>query len=399
MRLTPRREPVPVVAGCGFATAELRFTILVDTAPSTLSPPPTARRGVFRRFLWLWIALAVLAAVAAGIIVWQIQPTEYYAIRPGSVRDTTEIIRVDGAETYDPVGEIGFTTVSVLQNITRWERRRYEGDPTVTVVPGSVINGENTPDEKREIDRQRMQDSMDVATLVALDYLGYEVELDGSGAEIVDVGEGTPAETVLEVGDVVVGVGDGIVSLSDDLVVAVRDRAPGDEIELVIDRQASGEVERVTVVLAEKPDEEGVAFLGVSMRTFDIRTSSTVDVTFDLDGVGGPSAGLAFTLGVIDVLTPGELTGGVVVATTGAILADGSVGPVGGVAQKAVAARKAGAALFIVPSTEYEEALTQAGDMPVAAADTLEEALAVLDSFGGSGLAIGELDDEDEPGS
>ena len=372
--------------------------MVIDTAPPTLpaaaAPPVPPAAGFFRRHMWWWVGLGLaLGSTIAGVIVWQIQPTDYYAIRPGAVTDTTNIIEIDGIETFDPDGEIGFTTVSILQNITRWERRRYDGDPTVTVLHESVINGDSTPDEKRVIDRQRMQDSMAVATLVALRYLGYDVELSGGGAVLLNISEGTPADGVLEVGDVIVMVDDDPIALSDDLFNAIRSRAPGDEVELVIERAGSGDEERVTVVLAEQPEVEGVALLGVEPQTIDLVATSPFDISFDIENVGGPSAGLAFTLGVIDVLTPGELTGGARVATTGAILRDGTVGPVGGVAQKTVAARQAGADLFIVPSTEYEEALTQAGDMPVAMADTVEEALDVLHDFGGVSLAIGALGD------
>src|SRR5690606_3334077 len=99
---------------------------------------------------------------------------------------------------------------------------------------------------------------------------------------------------------------------------------------------------------------------------------------------GGPSAGLAFTLALIDLLTPGELTGGHKVAVTGTIRLDGSVGPVGGGAQKAIAARNAGYEVFLVPPDELEEVKTTlGGDFAVIAVSTLDEALEALVSLGG----------------
>ena len=108
-------------------------------------------------------------------------------------------------------------------------------------------------------------------------------------------------------------------------------------------------------------------------------------MNIDLRQVGGPSGGLAFTLAVLDVLTPGELTGGVPIGVTGTIDLDGNVGPVGGVAQKTATVRRAGAKLFLVPSDEYTEARAHAGKgLRVARADTLDQALAVLATLPGS---------------
>jgi PDZ domain-containing protein len=99
--------------------------------------------------------------------------------------------------------------------------------------------------------------------------------------------------------------------------------------------------------------------------------------------VSGPSAGLAFTLAIIDDLTPGDLTGGKRVAITGTISPDGTVGPVGGVAQKAVAARSAGAKLMLVPPQEYDDAKSHADGMTVVRVSTLDDALRALRNNGG----------------
>jgi len=109
-----------------------------------------------------------------------------------------------------------------------------------------------------------------------------------------------------------------------------------------------------------------------------------VDVSIDTGDVGGPSAGLAFTLAIIDDLTPGDLTGGAKVAVTGTISGDGTVGPVGGTGQKAAAVRAKGYDVFLVPSADYEAARQHAGDVDVIAVDTLDDALAALAALGGN---------------
>jgi PDZ domain-containing protein len=135
-----------------------------------------------------------------------------------------------------------------------------------------------------------------------------------------------------------------------------------------------------------------VAFLGVSVRTA-YQVTYGHDVEIDSGQVGGPSAGLAFTLGAIDLLTPGDLTGGTEVTATGTIRPDGSVGAIGGVQQKAAAVRRAGVKLFLVPSEQTPEELARArklaGDevdiVPVA---TLDEALHALSTRGGESVAL-----------
>jgi PDZ domain-containing protein len=141
----------------------------------------------------------------------------------------------------------------------------------------------------------------------------------------------------------------------------------------------------VTVATRATPDgpNEGQAQIGVfSAPEYDF----PVDVQIDTGDVGGPSAGLAFTLTILDELSPGDLTGGDEIAVTGTIESDGTVGPIGGVAQKAVAARRAGARLFIVPRAEAAVARSHADGMRVAAVRDLDDALAALERSGGEPL-------------
>jgi Lon-like protease len=373
----------------------------VDTLEPILPPPgepvpPTdgSEREVNRvRSLVLWWVVGVsllLALIVAGGVIWAIQPTEFYALRPGSVTDTTDVIKVTGATRYDPVGQIGFTTISLESKVTNWEKRSYDDDPTITLLPSEVINGDRTDEERRQANLAQMERSKDVATVVALQFLGLAGEPSGSGALVRNVQPDSAADGVLVATDVIIEVAGEPIQFADELVAAVQQRSPGEALELAV-QHFDGSTETVSVVLGESPDDADAAQLGVEVTTHELTADFPIDVDIDSGDVSGPSAGLAFTLGVIDVLTPGELTGGKLVATTGTINLDGSVGPVGGVAQKAVAARKAGVALFIVPSSEYEEALTQSGDMQVEVADTLEEAIAVLEAFGGKGIALDQV--------
>ena len=121
----------------------------------------------------------------------------------------------------------------------------------------------------------------------------------------------------------------------------------------------------------------------MSSSTRDLHYDLPVQVTVDSGSVGGPSAGLAFTLGIMDVMTPGSITGGHKVATTGTINPDGTVGPIGGIEQKVIAVKRSGAELFIVPRSEYDDAEKYAGSLRIEPVDNIDDALAVLATLGG----------------
>jgi len=153
----------------------------------------------------------------------------------------------------------------------------------------------------------------------------------------------------------------------------------GQTVVLDVERGDGGSVVSVELELVESPAEPGRALIGVEA---DVRVEAgevPVEVNIDSGSIGGPSAGLALTLGVIDLLTPGELTGERKVAATGTMSFDGSVGAIGEVDQKAVAAERAGVDLFLVPVPNLGEALEHvSGDMRVMGVETLHEALDAL---------------------
>jgi PDZ domain-containing protein len=286
-------------------------------------------------------------------------------------------------------GEVFFTTVSLrqatlLQALAGWI------DPDIDVVPRERILGDRDADENRQFNQLLMDTSQQVATQVALEQLGYEVPITITGELVVEVEPGTAAEGVLTPGDTIVAVDGTRLTAPGKLTELMADRRPGDRARFTVspaDRSAEREVE---LELGEHPDDPARGFIGVQLQPRDLEFEFPLDVAIDADQVGGPSAGLAFTLGILDVLTPGELTGGRPVAVTGTIDSAGQVGRVGGVGQKAAAVREAGIRLFLVPSAEVELARRRAGsDVEVVGVDTLEDALAALDRLGGNALDLG----------
>ncbi len=326
------------------------------------------------------VLLLVPVVVAAFVRV------PYYLISPGEARPVAQLIQVkDGqAQVYDPEGDILFTTVSLAGDVNVFEALRGWLDDEVDVVPERQITGGAPRKEVRQLNIQAMDTSKLTATKVALERLGYRVTVDGKGAFVTDVKAGDPADQRLAPGDVITAVDGQPVSLHDQVVALVRQHKPGETIAVHFRR---GDQEQ-DVELQAADAGDGQARIGVVLQTFELQYRFPVEVTIDTGLVGGPSAGLAFTLALIDELSPGELTGGRQVAVTGTIDSLGGVGVVGGVAQKTVTARNAGAAAFLVPPEEEEEAKTHAGKMKIVAVRTLEEALAALETLGGSGVAL-----------
>ncbi|AXL11724.1 PDZ domain-containing protein [Microbacterium foliorum] len=340
--------------------------------------------------LGVWALIVALIA----LVVLTFLPTPYVIQRPGPVYDTlgtaagadgeqVPLIQIDGAKTYETAGTLDLTTVQVVGNRERtpswFELALAWTDSSRAVVPIDSVFPEGVTTEQRdEQNATLMVDSQHEATAAALDELGYD-----TGAEVVvqQVIDDSPAEGSLEAEDVITGVDGAAVSSAKQLKQAIQD-AGGAPVALTVQR--SGD-ERVVEVTPEAQTQGDVTtwLIGVSLRTdYDF----AVDVTLQLDDVGGPSAGMMFALGIIDTLTEGELNGGENVAGTGTIEADGTVGPIGGIRQKLYGARDAGADYFLAPSTNCNEVVGHIPDgLTVVSTSTLEESLAALDVIADGG--------------
>lgn len=351
------------------------------TAASVPPPRPLTRAG--RYWIALGIALAVLGvAVGASLLV----DTPYATLSPGSARDTAPLVSVDGTETYAPAGKLFFLTVGIDGDVSVLEAATGWVDPDVDVLSREEVFGEGvTEEQNREINAAAMVGSKQTAVVVALTRLGIPLDPTGTGAVVIRTVEGTPAAEVLDAGDTIVAVDGRSIELYEDLAPSLSARAPGEQVTLTVEAP-DGAKREVVVSLAARPDDADAGFLGIEgdTRGFDPGVPFAVDI--DSARVGGPSAGLAFTLALLDLLTEGELTGGHAVAVTGTIDEAGRVGAVGGVAQKAAAAAAAGSEVMLVPSGTYEEATERDHGIEIIAVDTLDDALAALEQLGGDPL-------------
>ena len=356
----------------------------VPAGPDEPAHPP--RRG---RSLPILVAFVVVAAFLYWATTSQLP---YYQIAPGSAVDTSRLVAVADEHAHPPDGAILLTTVS-LGKVTLLEALQGWLDPATDVVKERVIAPPDVDErELRQLNLDMMEDSKQTAIGVAFEALGVDA-IHGAGAEIVGVEAGTPAaDAELVAGDTIVGIDGERVDVDFEAVRLLGARTPGDTVSLEVQSGADASVRTVTATLVERPDDASRAYLGVGLATKDLSFDFPFEVEVQSERIGGPSAGLAFALEIIDLLTEGELTGGTRVATTGTIELDGTVGEVGGVAQKTIAVKRSGATLFLVPSGELVEARRFAGDdLEVRGVDTLDDALAALAEVGGNGLALPKL--------
>lgn len=336
-----------------------------------------------------WILAFVCAVLVGATISAAVVELPYFALRPGSVHDTGEVITVEGEETFLSNGTINYTTVSI-QPVTTFGLISGWLDDDVDIESRRDVLGDRNAEENRELNRFYMDRSQHDAMLVALETLGYDVEVHISGELVHKVEDGLPADGVLDSGDVITEIDGEPLDELDEVQSILASRDVGDRIDLlVLPDEGQGEPEERTLTLAESPEGDR-AIMGVNILPFEVEYDFPFEIGFDTGEVGGPSAGLAFTLSLLDLLTEGDLTGGLDVAVTGAIGPDGEILPVGGTAQKAAAARRADMDLFLVPASETDTDKTRArsGDVEVLEVATLQDALDALAERGGDPLDV-----------
>ncbi len=334
-------------------------------------------------------AVAAVPLVLGLIVAAALMPLPFVVYAPGYTVDVlakdqneAEIIQVSGHKTYRDNGELRMTTVLVTApetDKTLFELMGAWLDPDDAVYPYDAVHGDVKTDEENQIEGQvQMISSQDAAIAVAQQELGLKVTpLPG----VSYVNADAPADGELQPRDLFLEIGGKKVATTDDVINAIRSSTPGEPLPIVVLRDHK----RTDITVTPEKGEDGTSigiYLGTGFRfPFDV----TVHISPD---IGGPSAGLMFSLAIYDTLTPGSLTDGEIIAGTGEIFAgredvrDGTVGPIGGIQQKVAAARDSDAELFLVPADNCEDALTvDNGDMKLVRADTMHDARLAIEAW------------------
>jgi Lon-like protease len=315
------------------------------------------------------LALAALCVLAFGAAYVRLP---YYAEGPGPAREVQPMIDVGDEPRYDSSGKLIMTTVSFYP-VTGLQALRAWLDSTLRVVGEDVIYPSDVdPQLEEQRSRSEMDQSKIDATVVVLRELaGYPKE-HGDGALIQGTAPDCPAFNRLFSGDLILAV-DGTDITTRRQADRAIDAVPVDE-PVTFTVRAAGETHDVKVTRARCLDESPDPLLGIS-----IVQAFPFPVEISSGDVGGPSAGLMFALGLYDILTPGDLTGGRTIAGTGVIYADGNVAPIGGITDKVVAAERVGATVFLVPADNMAELKgVGTGAMRLISVSSFDEALAAL---------------------
>jgi PDZ domain-containing protein len=324
-----------------------------------------------------WFTPARLAASglfllgAAAFVLWLLPDsgTDIRLVDPAHPVDP--IVSVpDDARTPQP-GPIYF--VDVREREARLLERllpfvRPSGSSLVPAPPVSSA-------VEQQIGVQDMTESQKVAAVVALDHLGYKVKATSGGVTIVLVEQGAPAAKILRTSDVIVAADGHRVSSVANLRAVLAKHRPGDVVRITFVRD--GKRMTAAIKTVADPQDPKRALVGVSARD-NLKVTLPVRIKIDAGGVGGPSAGLAFALDILQELGR-NVTHGHKIAATGEIALDGTVGPIGGVKQKTLGARKAGVDAFLVPAGENaQEARRYADGLRIIPVKNFPQALRAL---------------------
>ena len=304
--------------------------------------------------------------------------TEYYFMSPGPPYQWE--IEIQDHKTYDFDGNLYQLTVrrdEANYFVYAWANLNSQIDlyPREVILPDGV-----TPQELSEISIQNMITSENVAIAVALETLGYNVESEGDGVLVVGLLDDSPVKNKLYKNDLITSINDQIVKSSTEFISLLKTYDIGDIVEIGLVRNEEDITIKTTLI--EHIEYENEPMVGFLASTPNQKFVYPFEVDINTGNVGGPSAGMMMALNVYNLLTENDITAGNKIAGTGTIEIDGSVGPVGGVKQKVIAAKRANASLILVPTANFLEANIYSDEnTSIIAVDTFEEALDVISDF------------------
>lgn len=330
-----------------------------------------------RRGLTVLLGALLTALLSIGVLS---VPIPYVVLGPGptvntlGTSDGKEVIQVSGRATSTSAGELRLTTVGVQPTVrlrsalAGWFSRDEAVVPRELVYPPGETRQE--VEERNEEDFRNSQTSAETA---ALRKLGYPVQV-----VVKTVAADGPSAGALRPGDIITSVDGKEVTSAGRLTELIRARPAGSALTIGYTRAGTAATAQLT-----SRKQDGRPRIGVEIEQ---QQPHPFTLAIDLDDIGGPSAGLMFALGIVDKLDPEDLTGGKIIAGTGTIDDEGRVGPIGGIAQKLVGAKNAGATVFLVPEANCAEAVRNAQPgLPLLKVASLDDALRALETLRAGG--------------
>lgn len=327
------------------------------------------------------ISLFVVVIVAFFLATYKLP---YYIYKPGGADALESIVKVDNG--YESKGDMHLVTVGGLQATPVqfvWAKiNKYQ-----EIVPLSDVRPEGVTEEQyMHAQLQMMEGSQEKSTVVAYEAADADISITYDGVYVVNVVKGMPAEGILKMGDLITGIDEEEITEADDLIDYVEGMEAGDTVSLTLERDKETLTKEVKLQAFE--DEKEKVGVGIQLVT-DRKVDVNPEVTFSSGNIGGPSAGLMFSLKIYDQLIEQDITKGYQIAGTGEIDYEGNVYRIGGIDKKVVAADNEGADIFFAPyengkgNSNYEVAKQTAEDintdMKIVPVDSFDEALEYLE--------------------
>jgi Lon-like protease len=389
---SPTRRASRVIRPSGRPWSELRAVMWrLPPRRTAESQVPYCQAMPRRTATLLTSALLLIALLCAGVLI----SVPYGEMSPGPTVNTLgehsgePVLNIAADETYEPSGHLNMTTVRITG--VDYRMNLFEAmygwlaDDRAVVPYTTLYPDDRTADQVDEENAEEFNRSQESAKVVALEELGYEVD---TQTIVVAVVKDSPAEGKLRAGDLIVAVDGTEVTEPGEVSELVTRHKAGEDVVITVvpatiaapahpggERPDPAKSEDVTITTAPAPDDDR-AIVGIQAGTSHILP---FDIEIELADVGGPSAGLMFALGLIDKLTPEDLTGGSFVAGTGTIDLDGEVGAIGGVTMKTIAARAQGAEYFLTPADNCAMAAADApSGLTLLEIGTIDDALDAL---------------------
>ncbi|WP_286884565.1 SepM family pheromone-processing serine protease [Aneurinibacillus sp. UBA3580] len=355
-----------------------------------------------RRFLGGRFAPFIAAVLAAVVILAVVlYPTDYYIIRPGSAIELQPMVTVEGGQK-DEKGMLMLTTVRMSKaNVLGYLYAKT--DPYADLVKETTVHSPHETDEQYNLrELQEMKNSQQNAMIAAFRKAGLPVKVNEQGALVVFLVSDMPAKQYLKIGDVITKVDDREIKNAAQLLAVLKGRKAGETVKLTFIRDGQAKTADIRLKAFPKTpgQKETRAGIGIAYPNPDGPTTKRdielpKKVTIQSENIGGPSAGMMFTLEIFNQLTPGDLTKGYRIAGTGTINADGRVGPIGGVKHKVRASDKMEADIFFAPDnptpagskqrSNYADAKAEAEKlgtkMKIVPVRTLDDAIKYLESL------------------
>ncbi len=338
----------------------------------------------------IFLIVAALILILWGGATIYLHEKPYYAISPGDAISVSRLISVPPSKSHQIKGKILLTDV-LLGQVASAQLPADLLNKYVDLVPSQQVLGQSvTPSQLVQISTLQMSQSQDEAEIAALAHVGLSVPASSSGVLVLGLIKGLGKEPGLVPGDVISAVNGTSVNGPVELQDLIKVKKPGSVVALTVENGLEGVPKQIKATLvsgivAGKP----TTLIGIEVDPNPVQTYHLpFPISINSDQIGGPSAGAAFTLGIIDALSNGDITGGKVIAATGTIDASGNIGPIGGLPQKMVAVRRAGASIFFVPfgqsKSDYKSAVQfSEGKVRIVKVENIGQILNYLARMGG----------------